>query len=121
MTRPGLVVATRPRALVTAPAAATVRYAGELLDYGNVIILEPRAGTLLVIAGLDVVYVDTGTVVPGGSPLGLMPGADAEIGAILPQTGDGGGNDNTETLYIEVRRTTPRRPRGLVPNDRKDD
>jgi septal ring factor EnvC (AmiA/AmiB activator) len=103
VTRPGLVLATRPRALVTAPAAATVRYGGPLLDYGNVIILEPRAGTLLVIAGLDVVYVESGQVLPEGSPLGLMPGQDAELGAILPQPGDGGGNDSTETLYIEVR------------------
>lgn len=103
VTRPGLVLATRPRALVTAPAAATVRYAGELLDYGNVIILEPRAGTLLVIAGLDVVYVETGQVVAADSPLGLMPGSDAAVGAILPQSGEGGGNDSTETLYMELR------------------
>lgn len=103
VTRPGLVLATRPRALVTTPAAATVRYAGPLLDYGNVIILEPQAGTLFVLAGLDVVYGETGQVLPEGSPLGLMPGQDAEIGAIVPQSGDGTGNDNTETLYIEVR------------------
>ncbi|MDR9486003.1 MULTISPECIES: murein hydrolase activator EnvC family protein [Sediminimonas] len=103
VTRPGLVLATRPRALVTTPAAATVRYAGPLLDYGNVIILEPQAGTLFVLAGLDVVYGETGQVLPEDSPLGLMPGQDAEIGAIVPQSGDGAGNDNTETLYIEVR------------------
>ncbi len=30
--RPGIVMATRPRALVTTPAAATVRYRGPLLD-----------------------------------------------------------------------------------------
>jgi hypothetical protein len=41
--RPGLVLATRPNALVTTPWPASVRYAGPLLDYGNVIILEPEA------------------------------------------------------------------------------
>ncbi|WP_306006342.1 murein hydrolase activator EnvC family protein [Aquicoccus porphyridii] len=101
--RPGIVVATRPRALVSTPAAATIRYRGPLLDYGNVMILEPQSGLLLVVAGLDVVYGDTGQVLPAGSPIGLMGGADPEIGAILQQTGEGAGTDRSETLYIEVR------------------
>jgi septal ring factor EnvC (AmiA/AmiB activator) len=41
--RPGVVLATHPNALVTTPWPASVRYAGPLLDYGNVIILEPEA------------------------------------------------------------------------------
>lgn len=101
--RPGFVVATRPRALVTTPAAATIRYRGPLLDYGNVMILEPQSGLLFVVAGLDVVYGDTGEVLPAGSPIGLMGGADPEIGGILVQSGEGAGTDRTETLYIEVR------------------
>jgi len=101
--RPGVVLATRPRALVTTPTAATIRYRGPLLDYGNVMILEPQSGLLLVLAGLDVVYGDTGQVLPAGSPVGLMGGNDAETGAILSQAGDGTGNGRTETLYIEVR------------------
>lgn len=101
--RPGIVMATRPRALVSTPAAATIRYQGPLLDYGNVMILEPQSGLLLVVAGLDVVYGDVGQVLPAGSPIGLMGGADPEIGAILQQTGEGAGTDRSETLYIEVR------------------
>lgn len=101
--RPGIVVATRPRALVTTPAAATVRYRGPLLNYGNVIILEPQAGILLVIAGLDVVYGETGEVLPGGSPVGLMGGPETGPDGLL--SGDGAGTDagRSETLYIEVR------------------
>ena len=101
--RPGIIVATRPRALVTTPAAATIRYHGPLLDYGNVMILEPQSGLLFVVAGLDVVYGATGQVLPAGSPIGLMGGTDPEIGEILTQSGEGAGNDRTETLYIEVR------------------
>ena len=101
--RPGLLLATRPRALVTSPTAATIRYRGPLLDYGNVMILEPQAGTLFVLAGLDVVYGGTGQVIPAGSPVGLMGGQDAEIGEILAQTGNGTGTGRSETLYIEVR------------------
>ncbi|MCR9113134.1 MAG: peptidase M23 [Rhodobacteraceae bacterium] len=103
ITRPGLVLATRPNALVTTPAPATVRYRGPLLDYGNVIILEPQAGLLLVLAGLDVVYGNTGEVLPGGSPVGLMGGpANGEDGLVQAQVTQAGA-ERTETLYIEVR------------------
>jgi len=101
--RPGLILATRPRALVSTPTAATIRYLGPLLDFGNVVILEPQAGLLLVLAGLDVVYGQAGQVLPSGSPVGLMGGKDAEIGTILSQAGEGAGTEASETLYIEVR------------------
>ncbi|WP_243694404.1 murein hydrolase activator EnvC family protein [Shimia isoporae] len=101
--RPGLVLATRPNALVTAPTAATIRYRGPLLDYGNVMILEPQPGYLFVLAGLAQVYGSVGEVVPEGTPVGLMGGNDPEVGAILSQSSEGTGQDRTETLYIEVR------------------
>lgn len=103
VTRPGLVLGTRPRALVTAPTAATIRYRGPLLDLGNLIILEPQPGLLFVFSGLQEVYGDIGQVIPEGTPVGLMPGATPEIGAILSTSGDGTGTDRSETLYIEVR------------------
>ncbi|WP_306151651.1 murein hydrolase activator EnvC [Roseovarius sp. MMSF_3281] len=101
--RPGIVMATRPRALVTTPAPATVRYRGPLLDYGNVIILEPQAGILLVLAGLDVVYGQSGQVLPGGSPVGLMGGAAPGADLIIPDAPQQTGAERSETLYIEVR------------------
>ncbi|MEL6120348.1 MAG: peptidase M23 [Pseudomonadota bacterium] len=103
ITRPGIVMATRPRALVTTPAPATIRYRGPLLDYGNVIILEPEAGILLVIAGLDVVYGTAGEVLPGGSPVGLMPGPDTGDDGLVPRSEASAGLENSETLYIEIR------------------
>ncbi|QYX56263.1 peptidase M23 [Roseovarius sp. SCSIO 43702] len=103
ITRPGLIMATPPNALVTTPTAATLRYSGPLLDYGNVAILEPQAGLLLVFAGLDVVYGETGEVLPGGSPVGLMGGDGADADGILPGDADKAGSDWSETLYIEVR------------------
>jgi septal ring factor EnvC (AmiA/AmiB activator) len=101
--RPGLIMATRPRALVTTPTAATIRYLGPLLDYGNVVILEPQADLLFVLAGLDVVYGEAGQVLPSGSPIGLMGGQDAQIGTIVSQASEGGRTAASETLYIEVR------------------
>ncbi len=101
--RPGLVLATRPSALVVSPTAATIRYRGPLLDYGNVVILEAEPGLLFVLAGMEAVYGNAGQVIPEGTPVGLMGGNDPEIGTILSQVGDGSGQERTETLYIEVR------------------
>ncbi|NOD88267.1 MULTISPECIES: murein hydrolase activator EnvC [unclassified Ruegeria] len=103
VTRAGLVLGTRPRALVTSPTAATIRYRGPLLDLGNLVILEPQPGLLFVFSGLQEVYGNPGQVIPEGTPVGLMPGETPEIGAILSTSGDGTGTDRSETLYIEVR------------------
>jgi len=101
--RPGWVIATRPRALVTTPVTATLRYRGPLLDYGNVVILEPAPDVLFVLAGLAEVFGETGQILPAGSPVGLMggtmPGADAILGDPTGQT----GTAQSETLYLEVR------------------
>ena len=103
--RSGVVLATRPRALVTSPTAATIRYRGPLLDLGNVIILEPETGILFVFAGLDVVYGAAGDIVAAGAPIGLMGGDDPDLGAVLSAAGtaEGSGTGRSETLYIEVR------------------
>ncbi len=103
VTRAGLVLGTRPRALVTSPTAATIRYRGPLLDLGNLVILEPQPGLLFVFSGLQEVYGNTGEVIPEGTPVGLMPGETPGIGAIMSTSGDGTGTDRSETLYIEVR------------------
>ncbi|RMH49144.1 MAG: peptidase M23 [Alphaproteobacteria bacterium] len=99
--RPGLVVATRPEALVTAPWAGTVRYAGPLLDYGQVVVLEPEADYLVVVAGLGRILAEPGTVVPAGAPLGFMP-AQGSAGT-APATPEGGAL-RSETLYVEIRK-----------------
>jgi septal ring factor EnvC (AmiA/AmiB activator) len=101
--RPGILVATRPRALVTSPWPATIRYAGPLLDYGNVIILEPQSGYLLVLAGLAEVYGRAGEVIDSGAPIGMMGGEEPDAGTTLVETAAGGGQRRTETLYIELR------------------
>lgn len=101
--RPGLLLGTRPRALVTSPWPATIRYAGPLLDYGNVIILEPQNDYLLVLAGLDEAYGRVGDVVDAGAPVGLMGGQEPETDAVIAETATGGGQRRTETLYMELR------------------
>jgi septal ring factor EnvC (AmiA/AmiB activator) len=102
--RPGLIVATRPGALVQSPWAATVRYAGPLLDYGNVIILEPEADSLLVLAGPATLYVVAGQVVASNEAVGLMGGVVSVPGDELPQSSANTGLARSETLYIELRK-----------------
>lgn len=115
--RPGLLLATRPRAIVTSPTAATIRYRGPLLNFGNVIILEPRADTLFVVAGLETVYGEIGQVIAAGAPIGLMGGA--ETGGELSTDGDGTGTARSETLYIEVRQdNVPQDPASWFRTDR---
>lgn len=91
--RPGILVATRSQALVTTPWSGTIRYLGPFLDYGNVMILEPGAGYLLVLAGMGAVFGNVGEIVTEGAPIGLMGGNDT--GANLAS--------GTQTLYIEIR------------------
>ncbi len=94
ISRPGLVLAAAPQALVVAPWSGTVRYAGPLGDQGQVVILEPAENVLMVLSGLGEVMVQNGEILPQGSPLGTMPariGDQAESG------------QRSETLYFEFR------------------
>jgi len=83
---------------------------GPLLDYGNVIVLEPGDGYLLVLAGLDSLYGEVGEVIAAGAPLGLMGGgtddAGGDVGGGTEFTAGGqygSGAQGTETLYLELR------------------
>lgn len=101
--RPGILIATRPEALVTTPTAATIRYAGPLLDFGEVVMLEPRANLLVVLAGLAQTYGTAGQVIAEGTPVGIMAARRNGNSQSLSPSGDGAGTQRTETLYIEVR------------------
>ncbi len=101
--RPGIILATRPRALVTLPAPATIRYIGPLLDYGQVAVVEPAEGILMVLAGMGRVYGNLGEVLPEGAPIGLMGGQEADSQAFLIEAQQLGNSGRSETLYIEIR------------------
>jgi len=97
--------------LITAPWPATVRYAGPFLDYGNVIILEPDAAYLMVLAGLDQVYVELGQILDQDEPIGLLGGSQPATEEFLIEASQGGGTIDQETLYIEIRKDgTPTDP-----------
>ena len=98
--RSGIILAT---AIVISPTAATIRYLGPLLDYGNVAILEPENGLLFVFAGMDTLYGEIGQVIPALSPIGLMPRQVADIDKIFKTGANIYSGKLSETLYVEVR------------------
>ena len=73
-TSKGITMAAPAFAQVSAPWDGTVRYAGLLIDYGNVVILEPEAGTLIVLAGIAKVDRLVGETVLAGERLGDLGG-----------------------------------------------
>jgi len=101
--RPGLILATEARALVTAPWAATVRYAGPLLDYGNVTILEPQGDYMLILAGMGDLYVRSGDLLSVGTPVGLMGGDAPNREDLITENLQAAGGELSETLYMELR------------------
>ena len=101
--RTGIILATDPKAIVISPTAATIRYLGPLLDFGNVAILEPQNGLLFVFAGMDTLYGEIGQVIPALSPIGLMPSRSNEIDKIFKTQAKIYSGKLSETLYVEVR------------------
>lgn len=101
--RPGLLLEAAPRAVVVAPAAGVVRYAGPFLDYGYVVILEPRPDVLVVLAGLATLETRVGAQVASGELLGLLGGRPLDAQEYLMLAEGGNGETGAETLYIELR------------------
>jgi len=103
VTRPGLILVAESRTLVAAPWHATVRYAGPLLDYGNVVILEPQGDHLLILAGLGELFVRAGDLLAAGDPVGLMGGETPNREELIVSEAVASGEDLSETLYMELR------------------
>ncbi|MEM8869430.1 MAG: peptidoglycan DD-metalloendopeptidase family protein [Pseudomonadota bacterium] len=101
--RPGLTIASAPATLVSAPVRGTVRFAGHLDGYGNVVILEPRAEVLLILAGLGSVLVSPGQIAGKDTALGFLPGNVKDHEDFLPTSADASGQLPAKTLYIELR------------------
>ena len=98
-------------AQVTAPWDATVRYAGPLIDYGQVVVLEPEPGYLVVIAGLAHVDRSAGEAVLAGEKLGDLGGPLPTGDEILLEQAAEASQIRQETLYLEIRRSgTPLDP-----------
>ncbi|KQO73770.1 murein hydrolase activator EnvC [Rhizobium sp. Leaf262] len=94
----GIVVATGPEALVTAPADGFVVFAGEFRSYGRMIILNAGDGYHLVLTGMDNVRTRQGMFVFAGEPIASMGAKRVASAAALALETD------RPTLYIEFRK-----------------
>ncbi|WP_019953508.1 murein hydrolase activator EnvC family protein [Yoonia vestfoldensis] len=101
--RPGITIAAAPRALVTSPVRATLLFRGPLLDYGNVIILEPAEDVLFVIAGMAEAFGEPGEIIEAGAPLGLMGGDVGMDDAMIGHNQAIEAGQTAQPLYLEVR------------------
>jgi septal ring factor EnvC (AmiA/AmiB activator) len=90
----GLTIATQPGALVAAPTAGTIAFAGYYRGYGQIVIIDHGAGWTTLLTGLSRLSVAVGTAVEQGDPIGV--------------TGTG-----APTVTVELRRNG--RPVDIVP------
>jgi len=87
--RPGLTLAVREGAQVTAPADARVMFAGPFKGYGRILILAHGGGYHSLLAGFDRIDREVGDHVLAGEPVGLV--------SARPDGGD------RPSLYLELR------------------
>jgi murein hydrolase activator len=94
----GDMVKTHSGAIVTAPAAGAVLYAGPFRSYGQLLILNVGEGYHVVLAGLGRVSVSLGQTLMAGEPVGAM--GEARVAS----TAAFGSTNNGPELYVEFRR-----------------
>ena len=85
--RRGLTLQARPGALVVAPGAGRVAFAGPYRGYGIIVILEHRGGWTSLITGLAVAEVARGQTIAAGYPLGQAAARDPLITVELRRNG----------------------------------
>lgn len=100
----GLTLSAPAFAHVAAPVDATVRYVGPLIGYGNVVVLEPEDGWMIVLSGLSKIDRLIGEAVLAGEKLGDLGGPLPTSEEFLMAADNGDGQIASETLYIEVRK-----------------
>ena len=97
-TEKGELIATRPSAVVSAPADGWIAYAGPYRSFGKLLILNAGGGYYIVLAGMDRINVDLGQFVLAGEPVAVMgdgstkTAAAVALGAVQP------------VLYVEFRK-----------------
>ncbi len=82
----GIGIAARAGALVVAPAAGRVAFAGAYRGFGSIAIIEHEGGWTSLVTGLARVDVAVGDTLVGGAPLGIAAGG-APLGFELRQGG----------------------------------
>jgi septal ring factor EnvC (AmiA/AmiB activator) len=94
----GMLIATRPQAIVASPCDGWAAYAGPYRSYGQLLIINAGQGYYIILAGMDRINVNVGQFILAGEPVAVMGDGSAKtaaaiaIGAVQP------------VLYIEFRK-----------------
>lgn len=83
----GLTLEPRPGALVVAPGAGRVAFAGPYSGFGSIVILEHGAGWTSLVTGLAATRVVVGQSVIAGSPIGEAAASDPRLTVELRRNG----------------------------------
>lgn len=95
----GVVLETRYSAQVTAPADGRVIFAGPFRSFGQLLIIDPGQGYLILLAGLSQIDVPLRQSVLAGEPVGVMGSAPRTASTVST-----GAADGAPVLYIEFRK-----------------
>jgi hypothetical protein len=98
----GISLRVPPAAALRSPTLATVRHAGPVRPLGDVVVLEPAPGALIVIQGLEELRVSTGAILDAGQPIGLFEMADPTAHAYVMVRDADTGDAAPRRLYIEL-------------------
>jgi septal ring factor EnvC (AmiA/AmiB activator) len=95
----GIVIATQKQAQVISPVAGKVEFAGKFRSYGQMVIVNPGEGYLVLLAGMDQTSAQHGQSIKAGEPVGTMglkPGKLALSNGLTQVS--------TPVLYVEFRK-----------------
>ena len=87
----GLSLATRPKAIVSAPCDGYIAFSGPYRSYGQLLIINAGGGYYVVLAGMDRINVNVGQFVLAGEPVAVMGDGIRENG--------GGHRDRREAAH----------------------
>lgn len=109
----GLTIRGRSLAVVVAPDAGRVLFAGPFRGYGQILIIEHSGGYHSLLSGLGRIDSEVGSTLRAGEPVGLTGSGQAGRAA------EEGVRDQGSTLYFELRRNgQPTNPTGWLSAER---
>jgi septal ring factor EnvC (AmiA/AmiB activator) len=95
----GMAIAARAAAQITAPVDGKVEFAGPFRSYGQLLILDPGEGYLVLLAGMREISAEMGQTVRAGEPLGTMGDGPSSVTLLGDQI-----QEVRPVLYIEFRK-----------------
>lgn len=101
--RPGIVLGVEGVRQVTAPWTASLRYTGPFLEYGQIAVLEPAEGWLMILAGLNDVQRQAGEVILAGEPVGTLTQSRGGVAGFGVEPATESGPNQRQVLYVELR------------------